>query len=263
LIGDLAATAVVNTIVGFMESIAVAKVYARRHRYEVEPNTELIGLGTANVAAGFFGGYPITGGFSRTVVNDTAGARTPLASLVTAAIVPATIAFFTPLLTSLPNAALGAVIVVAVIGLIDIDEMRHVVGVKRSDLIGLSVALVATLALGIEIGIGVAVVASMLVVFARMSTPHTAVLGHVEGTTSYRNVARFPEAETTDGIRIVRIDAAGAEMLADLIPDIETLDVSFHLAEVKGPVRDVMHRAGLWEKFDARSMRPHMMQCRR
>ncbi len=292
LIGDLAVTAVVITIVGFMESIAVAKVYARRHRYEVEPNSELIGLGAANVAAGLFGGYPITGGFSRTAVNDTAGARTPLASLVTAAIVLVTIAFFTPLLTSLPNAALGAIIIVAVIGLIDVAEMRHIVAVKRSDLIGLSVAFVATLALGIEIGIGVAVVASMLVVFARMSTPHTAVLGHVAGTTSYRNVARFPEVELDDGIRIIRIDAAvsfvnaskmkrlvieyaesltaepkavildcggindldatGAEMFVDLIPDVEALGVSFHLAEVKGPVRDVMHRSGLWERFDDR-----------
>jgi len=292
LVGDLAVTAIVITIVGFMESIAVAKVYARRHRYEVEPNSELVGLGAANVAAGLFGGYPVTGGFSRTAVNDTAGARTPLASLVTASIVLATIAFFTPLLTSLPNAALGAIIIVAVIGLIDVAEMRHIVAVKKSDLIGLSVAFVATLALGIEIGIGVAVVASMLVVFARMSTPHTAVLGHVAGTTSYRNVARFPEVEVGDGIRIIRIDAAvsfvnaskmkrlvtnhaesltaepralildaggindldatGAEMLADLIPDIEALDVSFHLAEVKGPVRDVMHRSGLWEKFDHR-----------
>ncbi len=292
LISDLAVTAVVITIVGFMESIAVAKVYARRHRYDVEPNSELIGLGAANVAAGLFGGYPITGGFSRTAVNDSAGARTPLASLVTAAIVLATIAFLTPLLTSLPNAALGAIIIVAVVGLIDIAEMRHIVAVKRSDLIGLSVAFIATLVLGIEIGIGVAVVASMLVVFARMSTPHTAVLGHVDGTTTYRNVARFPEVDTDDGIRIVRIDAAvsfvnaskmkrlvtehaqsltrepralildaggindldatGAEMLAELIPEIEALDVAFHLAEVKGPVRDVMHRAGLWGQFGDR-----------
>ena len=292
LIGDLAVTAVVITIVGFMESIAVAKVYARRHHYEVEPNSELIGLGAANVAAGLFGGYPVTGGFSRTAVNDTAGARTPLASLVTAGIVLATIAFFTPLLTTLPNAALGAIIIVAVIGLIDVAEMRHIVAVKRSDLIGLSVAFIATLVLGIEIGIGVAVVASMLVVFARMSTPHTAVLGHVDGTTSYRNVARFPEVEIDEGIRIIRIDAAvsfvnasktrrlvlghaqalteppralvldaggindldatGAEMFAELIPDIEALDVAFHIAGVKGPVRDVMHRAGLWEKFDDR-----------
>ncbi|MGH1491936.1 MAG: SulP family inorganic anion transporter [Acidimicrobiales bacterium] len=284
LIGSLLGIAVVITIVGFMESIAVAKVYARRHRYDVVANNELIGLGAANVAAGLFGGYPVTGGFSRTAVNDTAGARTPLASLITAAIVLVTIAFLTPLFSSLPNAALGAIIIMAVTGLIDVAEMRHIAKVKRSDLVGLAVAFFATLALGIELGILVAVVASMLVVFARMSMPHSATLGHVEGTTSYRNVERFPEAQTVDGVRIVRIDAAlsfvnavnvkklilrhvdtqpraliidasgindldatGAEMLHELVAEIADRGVALHLSDVKGPVRDVLRRAGIWD----------------
>ncbi len=287
-IGSLVTAALVITMVGFMESIAVAKVYARRHRYDVDANQELVGLGAANVAAGLFGGYPVTGGFSRTAVNDTAGARTPLASIVTAAIVLATIAFFTPLLSSLPNAALGSIIVVAVIGLIDVKEMRHIAAVKRSDLIGLTVAFVATLALGIEIGIAVAVAASMLVVFARMSRPHTAILGKVPGTTSYRNVKRFPEAEILTGVRVVRIDAAlsfvnanhvkrllldeaaevadaprvlvldasgindidatGAEMLVDVLDELDERGVALHLADVKGPVRDVLRRAGIWAR---------------
>ncbi len=286
LVGSLLGTAVVITIVGFMESIAVAKVYARRHRYEVVPNSELIGLGAANMAAGLFGGYPVTGGFSRTAVNDTAGARTPFASLVTAGIVLATIAFLTPLFASLPNAALGAIIVMAVVGLIDVSEMRHIAAVKKSDLIGLGVAFFATLILGIELGILVAVVASMLVVFGRMSMPHSAVLGHVDGTTSYRNVARFPEANTIDGVRIVRIDAAlsfvnaanvksliiahaeavteqpraliidasgindldatGAEMLSEVLGELEERNVALHFADVKGPVRDVLRNAGIW-----------------
>ncbi len=293
LVADLATTAAVITLVGFMESIAVAKVYARRHRYEVEPNQELIGLGAANVASGLFGGYPVTGGFSRTAVNDTAGARTPLASIITAGIVVATIAFLTPLLRSLPNAALGAIIVVAVIGLIDVAEMRHIAAVKPTDMVGLTVAFVATLALGIELGIAVAVVASMLVVFARLSKPHAAVLGHVEGTTSYRNVERFDHVSTMDGVRIVRIDAAlsfvnaagvrklllghadaaaeappralvldasgindldatGAEMLHELLGDLDERDVALHLTDVKGPVRDVLQRAGIWSALDDR-----------
>lgn len=291
-IATLAAAAFVITIVGFMESIAVAKVYARRHRYEVDANKELIGLGAANVAAGLFGGYPVTGGFSRTAVNDTAGARTPLASLITAAIVITTLAFLTPLFGSLPNAALGAIIVMAVVGLVDIGEMRHIAAVKRSDLIGLSVAFVATLALGIEIGILVAVVASMLVVFARMSTPHSAVLGHIEGTTSYRNVIRFPEARTMPGVRILRIDAAlsfvnaahvkrlllaeadtlteaprvlvldasgindidatGAEALREALVELADRAVDLHLTDVKGPVRDVLRRAGIWDELGPR-----------
>ena len=292
LIGSLVSTAFVITIVGFMESIAVAKVYARRHRYEVEPNQELVGLGAANVASGLFGGYPVTGGFSRTAVNDTAGARTPLASLITAAIVTITIAFLTPLLSSLPKAALGAIIIMAVIGLIDVSEMRHIATVKKTDLVGLTVAFGATLILGIEIGIGVAVVASMLVVFARMSMPHSAVLGRVHGTTSFRNIARFPEVEQVPGVLIVRIDAAisfvnatnvkkrllahataqredgvtlildasgindidatGAEMMHELLTELDELGVAIHLSEVKGPVRDVLRRAGLWDALCGR-----------
>jgi SulP family sulfate permease len=294
LVGSLMGTALVITLVGFMESIAVAKVYARRYHYEIDANTELVGLGAANVAAGLFGGYPVTGGFSRTAVNDAAGARTPLASIVTAGIVVATIAFLTPLLSSLPNAALGAIIVMAVIGLIDVAEMRHIARVKKTDLIALSVAFAATLVFGIEVGIAVAVVASMLVVFARMSMPHSAVLGQVEGTTSYRNVERFRKARTIDGVRIVRVDAAlsfvnaanikkllvahaegvagpvppralvldasgindidatGVGMLDELLPELEERGVTLHLSDVKGPVRDVLRQAGLWDRLGTR-----------
>ena len=200
-------------------------------------------------------------------------------------------AFFTPLLENLPNAALGAIIVMAVIGLVDVAEMRHIAKVKRSDLIGLTVAFVATLVLGIELGIGVAVVASMLVVFARMSMPHSAVIGRVDGTTSYRNLDRFPDAETVDSLRLLRVDAAlsfvnaanvkklllehadelgpggalvldasgindidvtGVEMLVELLPDLNDRDVALHLADVKGPARDVLRRAGLWDRLSTR-----------
>jgi SulP family sulfate permease len=291
LVGDLVVTALVITMVGFMESIAVAKVYARRHRYEVEPNQELVALGMANVTSGVFGGYPVTGGFSRTAVNDTAGARTPLASIITALLVLVSIAFFTPLFTNLPKAALGAIIIVAVINLIDIAEMRHIATVKRSDTIGMGVAFIGTLAVGIELGILIAVVASMLVVFARMSRPHTAVLGRIPDTTSYRNIIRFPEAVQAAGVRVIRIDAAlsfvnsqyvkrlllaeadpsdgrhrmvldcsgindidatGAETLSEIIAEFAESPVELHLCDVKGPVRDVLHRNGLWDQLDGR-----------
>ncbi|HAY69498.1 MAG TPA: hypothetical protein DCY82_14640 [Acidimicrobiaceae bacterium] len=180
----------------------------------------------------------------------------------------------------------------AVTGLIDTAEMRHIAQVKKSDLIGLSVAFFATLILGIELGILVAVVASVLVVFARMSMPHSAVLGHVDGTTSYRNVERFPEANTIEGVHIVRIDAAvsfvnavnvkklildhadqitqepralvldasgindldatGAEMFHDLLNEIASRNVELHLTDVKGPVRDVLRRSGIWDELSDR-----------
>ena len=292
LVGDLIVTALVITLVGFMESIAVAKVYARRHHYELDPNRELVSLGAANVASGFVGGFPVTGGFSRTAVNDRAGAKSPLASVFAAIVVLIAIALLTPLLSSLPNAALGAIIVAAVVGLIDVAEMRHIARVKRTDLIGLTVAFVATLTLGIEVGIAVAVVASMLVVFARISKPHSAILGHVAGTTSYRNVERFPEAEIEPGIRVLRVDAAlsfanatavkrllvagadalvdqpralvldasgindidatGVEMLDEVLEDLDDRGVALHLTDVKGPVRDVLRRAGLWDRLGPR-----------
>jgi sulfate permease, SulP family len=289
---SLAVPALVITLVGFMESVAVGKVYARRHRYEIDANQELVGLGFANVGAGLFGGYPVTGGFSRTAVNDAAGARTPLASIITAILVLITVVFLTPLFTSLPQAALGAIIIVAVTNLVDVKEMRHIARVKRSDVIGMSVAFVGTLVLGIELGILVAVVASMLVVFARMSKPHTATLGRIPESTNYRNVERFPEAITETGIRIVRIDAAlsfvnaqhvkrlclaaaadltdepralvvdcsgindidatGADALSEVITEFEEAGALLLLADVKGPVRDVLRRADLWDRLDGR-----------
>lgn len=290
-LGTLAAAALVITLVGFMESIAVAKTYARKHRYELDPNRELIGLGGANVAAGLFGGYPVTGGFSRTAVNDTAGARTRLAAVITAALVLLTIAVFTPLFSSLPQAALGAIIVVAVTGLFDLAEMRHVVHVKRTDAIGMVTAFVGTLVLGIELGILVAVVASILVVFARMSMPHSAVLGRLPNTETFRNLDRFPEAVETSGVRVIRVDAAvsfanattvkallrreadvvgasgalvldasgvndldatGADMLGDVVRTFDETGPAFHVADVKGPVRDVLHRSGLWDVLGLR-----------
>ena len=290
-IRDLAPTAIVITLIGFVESIAVAKVYARRHRYEIDPNAELIALGSANIAAGLTGAYPVGGGFARTAVNDSAGARTPMAAVFTAALVIVVLAIFTPAFEQLPQAALAAIILVAVRNLIDVAEMRHVLTVKRTDGIGMVVATVATLALGIETGIAIAVISSMLVVFARMSRPHTALLGRIPGTTSYRNINRFPGAEQVDGIRMIRIDAAvsfvnaqwvkrlllnaaneeprpehvvldcsgindldatGADALSEVVEEFESLSTAFHLCDIKGPVRDVLHRSGIWGRLEGR-----------
>lgn len=283
---DLLPSAVVIVIIGLMESFAVAKVYARRHRYDIDANREALGIGAANIAAGITGAYPVAGGFARTAVNDSSGAQTQWAALTAALTVGASTFFLTPLFASLPQAALGAIILVAVYNLIDVDEIRHIASVKRSDIIPMATAFFGSLAFGIEVGIGVAVIVSMLVVFARMSRPHTAVLGRVPDTTTYRNISRFPEVECFDGVHIVRIDAAisfanahairglliehaeqlggggvlildasgindvdtsGISMLGDTLGDLAQTGVSMHLSSVKGPVRDVLKRAGLWD----------------
>ena len=299
LMRSLLSAAIIITIVGFMESVAVAKVYARRNRYDLVPNQELVGLGMANITAGFFSAYPVTGGFSRTAVNANAGAKTQFASLITAAIVLLTLAFLMPLFENLPQAALGAIIIMAVVNLIDIAEMRHIAAVKKSDLFTLAIAFFGTLLLGIERGIAVAIIASMLVVFARMSKPHNAVLGKVNGTTSYRNLDRFPEAATVEGVRVIRIDAAlsfvnsaftkklvleqasliegtidgvpngrrvlvlncsgindvdatAAGILAEILDDLNDRGIELFLSDAKGPVRDILKRAHLWERLDNR-----------
>ncbi|MFP3905700.1 MAG: SulP family inorganic anion transporter [Acidimicrobiales bacterium] len=292
LVGTLLPAALVITMVGFMESIAVGKVYARRNRYELDSNRELFGLGLANIGAGLAGGYPVTGGFSRTAVNADAGARTKLAGIIAAAIVLVVIVAFTPLFRQLPAATLGAIVLVAVAKLVDIREMRHVRAVKTSDLITMSVAFVATLALGIELGIAVAVAASLVVVAARMMAPHTAVLGQLPGTGIYRNLERFPDAQRIPGIEVIRfdvslshlnvefmkrrvarlveeappgldavvidasgvndIDTSAVEALDELITELGSKGVVVHLAAVKGPVRDVLMRAGLYQRLGDR-----------
>lgn len=291
IVGTLLPAAAIITLVGFMESIAVAKVYARRNRYEIDPNRELIGLGVANVGAGFFGGYPVTGGFSRTAVNAEAGARTKLAAVVTAGIVLLVIVALTPLFQQLPSATLGAIVVVAVAKLFDVAEITHVKRLKTADFLTLVVAFLATLAFGVELGIGIAVAASIVVVAVRMMTPHTAELGRLPGTTLYRNVQRFAEAERIPGVEIIRfdvslsylnveflkrrvhrlvddaegvhaivldatgvndIDTSATEALAELIQELGDRGVDVHLATVKGPVRDVLMRAGLYQALGDR-----------
>lgn len=292
IIGTLLPAAMVITLVGYMESIAVAKVYARRNRYEVDANRELIGLGAANVGAGLFGGYPVTGGFSRTAVNAEAGARTKLAALITAGVVLLVIVALTPLFEKLPSATLGAIVVVAVAKLFDVAEISHIRHLKTADFVTLVVAFLATLAFGVELGIGIAIAASIVVVAVRMMTPHTAELGRLPGSSLYRNVARFPQAERVPGVAIIRfdvslsylnveflkrrvhrlvdeggpelravvldasgvndIDTSAVEAFTELVVDLAEDGIAVHLAGAKGPVRDVLMRSGTYQQLGDR-----------
>jgi SulP family sulfate permease len=292
IIGTLLPAAMVITLVGYMESIAVGKVYARRNRYEVDANRELIGLGAANIGAGLFGGYPVTGGFSRTAVNAEAGARTKLAALITAGVVLLVIVALTPLFEKLPSATLGAIVVVAVAKLFDVAEISHIRHLKTADFVTLVVAFLATLAFGVELGIGIAVAASIVVVAVRMMTPHTAELGRLPDSSLYRNVARFPQAERVPGVAIIRfdvslsylnveflkrrvqrlvdesgpelravvldasgvndIDTSAVEAFTELIVDLAEDGIAVHLAGAKGPVRDVLMRSGTYQQLGDR-----------
>ncbi len=285
---QLAPSAFAIGLVGFMESIAVAKVYASRHRYEVDANQELIGLGLANIAGAFFSAYPTTGGFSRTAVNDEAGAKTNLAAIFSAGIIALTLLFLTPLFYYLPKAVLAAIIMVAVAGLVDWEEARYLWKVDRRDFGLMALTFVATLALGIEQGILVGVIVSLIVVIYESSTPHTALMGRLPDTETYRNLKRNPDAMTRSHIVIVRMDAnlyfANVSTFQDLILDLDVNDpalraivvdmypvnqidstathtlqeiietcrrngVELYLAGVKGPVKDVLDAAGLSEEL--------------
>ncbi len=289
LVPALLPAALVITLVGFMESIAVARVYARQSGDDLDANRELLALGAANLGAGLVGGYPVTGGLARTAVQADAGARTRWTGIVAAGAVLVVAAAFAPVFRSLPQATLAAIVVVAVTGLVDVDEARAVWRVRRSDFATLVVAFVATLAVGVEWGIVVAVAASLVGVAARIMSPHTAVLGCLPGTETWRNVERFPDARRVPGIEVIRfdvslnylnveflkqrvrrlVDAAGpdlsvvvfdaagvndvdvsaVEALVDLLDELGARGIDVHWADVKGPVRDVFARSGLQDRL--------------
>lgn len=209
--GDMRAllpVALAISLVGFMESIAVAKVYSSKNRYDIDANQELKALGLANLAGAIFQSFPVTGGFSRTAVNAQAGARSQLSSLVSVGVIAITLLFLTPLFYHLPKVILAAIIVVAVVGLIDVRGARELWRVDRKDFALMIATFVATLALGIEEGIVVGVGLSIAIVLDQITRPHFAVLGRLPGTDQYRNVARNSEAIVEPGVAVLRMDAS-------------------------------------------------------
>lgn len=207
-IQTLLPVALAISLVSFMESIAVAKAIQAKHKdYEVVPNQELIALGLANIGGAFFQSYPVTGGFSRTAVNDQAGAKTGMASIISAVLIILTLLFLTPLFYFLPKAILASIIMVAVFGLIDYKEAFHLWKADRSDFWMLIITFIATLGLGIEQGIGIGVILSLAMIIFETTRPHIAQLGKVPNTHFYRNQERFQQVEVRDDLLIVRFDA--------------------------------------------------------
>ena len=198
----------VISLVSYMESIAVAKAIANKRGYKVDANQELIALGGANISGAFFQSFPVTGGFSRTAVNDQAGAKTTMASIITAILIGFTVLFLTPLFYYLPNAVLAAIIMVAVAGLFDFKEMKQLWKTDKKDLAMLLVTFISTLLLGIEEGIAVGVVLSLVLVIYSTTRPHSAVLGRLGDTKNYRNIDRYIEAQVEKDILIYRYDSS-------------------------------------------------------
>lgn len=200
-------TALLITGVAILESVGIAKALAAKNGYQLDSNQELFGLGVANICGSFFSAYPTTGSFSRSAVNNESGAKTGLSGFIMGVIILCALQFLTPLFTDIPQCTLAAIVVSAVMGLIDYEEAIFLWRVDKRDFLLWVTTSITTLFLGIEIGVLVGVGASLAFVIHESANPHVAVLGRLPGTTVYRNIKQYPEAFTYKGIVVVRIDA--------------------------------------------------------
>lgn len=287
---QLLVSAVFISLVGFVESVSMAQTLAAKRRQRIEPNQELIGLGAANIGSALAGGFPVTGGFSRSVVNFDAGAQTPAAGAFTALGIALAALYLTPLMYYLPKATLAATIMVAVLSLIDLGALKRTWQYSRSDFSAMLVTILLTLIQGVEAGIMAGVNLSLLLFLYRTSKPHSAVVGRVANSEHFRNIDRHP-VETSPGLLTLRIDEslyfANARYLEDRIyalivqhpqvkhlvlmcPAVNLIDasalesleainqrlhdsgVTFHLSEVKGPVMDRLQKSHFLEQLTGR-----------
>ena len=281
LLSQLFIPALLISIIGFVESISVAQTLAAKKRQRIDPDQELIGLGSANLGAAFTGGFPVTGGFSCSVVNFDAGAETPAAGAFTAVGLALAALFLTPLIYFLPKATLAATIIVAVLSLVDFSILKRAWAFSHADFAAVSVTILLTLVFGVEAGVSAGVITSILVHLYKTSRPHMAVVGRVPGTEHFRNVLRhevetqphvlslrvdeslyFPNAryledqlarhaaekpELTDVVlmfpAVNEIDLSALESLEAINTRLRDADIRLHLSEVKGPVMDRLKRS--------------------
>jgi len=275
-IQQLLPSALLMSMVIFMESTSIGAAVASKRREKIEPNQELVGLGLANLGSAMVGGFPVAGSFARTIVNFSSGAVTPVASLVTCVLVVITLVWFAPWFYYLPKAVLSAIIVMSAIQLIDLHDIRKTFQFNRIDSVTFACTFLAVLVLGVETGILVGIAISFLLLIRSSSKPHIAVVGRVGNTETFRNVLRY-EVETSPQVLALRvdesiyfvntryievflfnkiadspaikhvilicssanfIDTSGLEMLELLQDSLAEVGVTLHLAEVKGSVMD-------------------------
>ncbi|XP_050210633.1 sulfate transporter 4.1, chloroplastic-like isoform X2 [Mercurialis annua] len=204
---SLIPTAILITGVAILESVGIAKALAAKNGYELDSSQELFGLGLANICGSFFSAYPATGSFSRSAVSNESGAKTGLSGVITGIIICCSLLFLTPLFEYIPLCSLAAIVVSAVMGLVDYDEAIFLWHVDKKDFLLWTITSTTTLFLGIEIGVLLGVGVSLAFVIHESANPHIAVLGRLPGTTVYRNLQQYPEAYSYNGIVIVRVDA--------------------------------------------------------
>ncbi|RBI70345.1 sodium-independent anion transporter [Roseovarius sp. TE539] len=285
LVTALLVPALMISIIGFVESISVAQTLAARKRQRIDPDQELIGLGAANLGAAFTGGYPVTGGFARSVVNFDAGAETPAAGAFTAIGLAIAAVALTPLIHFLPKATLAATIIVAVLSLVDLSVLKRAWIFSRADFAAVLSTGLVTLGFGVEAGVSAGVALSIALHLYKTSRPHVAEVGRVPGTEHFRNIRRH-DVVTDPALLTLRVDEslyfANARFLEDYIANrvsedsglkdvilqftavnevdmsaLESLEainerlramgIGLHLSEVKGPVMDRLRRSHFLE----------------
>jgi SulP family sulfate permease len=277
---ELAGAALLISIIGYVESVSVGKTLGAKRRQRIDTNQELIGLGAANVASAMSGGFPVTGGFSRSVVNYDAGAVTQMASILTAAGIGLAALLLTPYLAYLPKATLAATIIVAISALIDFSSIGRAWHYSKTDFLAISTTIGVTLVFGIELGVVCGVIASIVLHLYKTSRPHIAIVGEVPGTEHFRNIDRhqvitcpsivtlrvdeslyfvnagFVEdkiysivAENAEVKHIIimctainEIDLSAFEVLESVNEHLREVGVTLHLSEVKGPIMDCLEK---------------------
>jgi SulP family sulfate permease len=288
LIEKLWVPALLISIIGFVESVSVAQTLAAKRRQRISPDQELIGLGAANVASAFAGGYPVTGGFARSAVNFDAGAQTPAAGAYTAVGIALATLFLTPLLYSLPIATLAATIIVAVLSLVDLKTPGRLWRYSKADFAAHVATIGITLLAGVEMGVISGVAVGLLLYLWRASRPHAAIVGRVPETEHFRNVERhkvitvphilsiridealtylnarwleeyvLEEVADRPAVRHVilmcsavnEVDASGLESLEAINHRLGDGKIGLHLSEVKGPVMDRLKRSHFIEELN-------------
>lgn len=273
---ELALPALLISVVGFVESVSVGQTLAAKRRQRIEPDQELVALGASNLSAAFTGGFPVTGGFARSVVNFDAGAQTPAAGVFTAVGILMASLLLTPALYYLPQATLSATIIVAVLSLVDLSILKRTWAYSKADFAAVATTLLCTLGLGVEIGLVVGVGVSLAFYLSRTSRPHIAVVGLVPRTEHFRNVlrhqvmvsprlvtlrvdeslyfanARALEDRVNDAVAshpevrhmvlqcsaINDVDSSALESLEAILHRLRDAGIALHLSEVKGPLMD-------------------------
>ncbi len=285
---ELIPLAMTISVVAFMEAYSVAKaIESKKKNYKVEPNQELVALGAANLLGSLFQSFPVTGGFSRSAVNEQAGAVTPLASVISALLIGLVLLFLTPLFYYLPHAILAAVIIVAVANLIDLKFIWKLWRESKIEFGLLGATFLVTVNFSIVPGIMTGVALSILMLLYKSAYPHIAILGRLKGRMEFRNVKRFKDLEVWNDKLILRIDApisfiniqyvrdylleklnandritsviidasavsymdaTAVQGLEEILDKLEEQHIQLLLAEVVGPVRDVLFKTGLLQK---------------